>query len=160
MHCWLSIVGPGVENQGETAAVFTDHTDARPTLMLLAGLKDDYAHDGRVLFELLDSKVLASSLNKNDETLQKLAVAYKAINAPVGALGRKTLKLSTTGLAGDDATFAKIDAEIAAITSTRNAIAGQMVAMLEAAELDNTPIDKAAAEALIEQANALLASVK
>lgn len=160
VHCWLSIVGPGVENQGENATFFSDHTDARPTLMILTGLKDDYAHDGRVLFELLDSKVLPSSLDKNDETLQKLVVAYKAINAPVGPLGRKTLKLSTTGLSGDDATFATIDEELATITSVRNTIAGQMIAMLEAAEFNNTPIDKKAAEALIDEASALLASAK
>jgi len=160
VHTWLAIVGPGVENQGENAAFFTDHTDARPTLMLLAGLTDDYAHDGRVLFEALDAKVLPKSLTKNDETLQKLVVAYKAINAPVGTLGRKTLRLSTTGLAGDDATFAAVDAEIATLTSVRNAIAGQMIDMLEAAEFNNTPINNQAAEALIAEANALIASVK
>jgi hypothetical protein len=35
--------GPGIKNLGETGSVWTDHTDARPTLLTLLGLHDDYA---------------------------------------------------------------------------------------------------------------------
>jgi hypothetical protein len=57
---WLAFVGPGVL-QGSTRAddgleiVFSDHTDIRPTMMALLGLQDDYVHEGRVLFEVLNS---------------------------------------------------------------------------------------------------------
>ena len=160
VHTWLALVGPGVEHQGRNGSFFTDHTDIRPTLLSLAGLKDDYAHDGRVLFEVIDDEFLPRSLTKNDDTLERLANAYKAINAPVGTLGRKTLQISTRGLKGNAATFAAVDAELAAITAVRNGIASQMIAMLEAAEFNNTPIDKKAADILIDAANDLIASVE
>jgi arylsulfatase A-like enzyme len=157
-HTWLGIVGPGVERQGRTGAFFSDHTDVRPTLLLLAGLKDDYAHDGRVLFEVLDEEAVPRSLGRHGETLERLAHAYKAINAPVGELGLRTLKISTTGLAGDDATFAAVDGRINDITARRNMIAGQMIAMLENAAFNNTPINEENAEELIEAANELIES--
>jgi hypothetical protein len=160
VHTWLALVGPGVERQGRNGRFFSDHTDVRPTLLTLAGLKDDYAHDGRVLFEVIDDEFLARSLTKHDETLQRLAHAYKAINAPVARLGLRTLMISTKGLAGDDDTFATVDARLADLTARRNAIAGKMIAMLEAAEFHNTPINEEAAEALIEAAHDLIESAE
>ena len=41
--------------------IFTDHTDTRPTLLTLAGVKDDHAHDGRVIVEALDERSAACS---------------------------------------------------------------------------------------------------
>jgi hypothetical protein len=46
-HTWLGIVGPGVRANGRFGEVFTDHSDIRPTILSLAHLKDDYAHDSR-----------------------------------------------------------------------------------------------------------------
>ncbi len=91
-HTWLGLVGPGVRRIGRTGEVFTDHTDIRPTLVSLAGLTDDYSHDGRVVFEILDRDALPHSLREHDATLSALAAAYKAINAPLGELGRKSLR--------------------------------------------------------------------
>jgi len=160
VHTWLALVGPGVEHQGRNGSFFTDHTDVRPTLLALAGLKDDYAHDGRVIFEVIDDEFLPHSLDRHEDTLDRLAAAYKAINAPVGKLGLRTLEISTTGLAGDNATFAAVDARLAALLAKRNAIASQMIAMLEAAAFNNTPINQEAAEDLIEAANDLIESAQ
>ncbi len=55
---WLGVVGPGVLNLGRFGEIFSDHTDIRPTMLSLAGLKDDYAHDGRVLFETIDDEAV------------------------------------------------------------------------------------------------------
>jgi hypothetical protein len=55
-HTWLGIVGPGVRKAGRVGDIFTDHTDIRPTILRLAHLKDDYAHDGRVVFEILRTR--------------------------------------------------------------------------------------------------------
>ena len=52
------MVGPGVLKKGRFGETFSDHTDIRPTILLLAGLEDDYAHDGRVLFEALSPLAL------------------------------------------------------------------------------------------------------
>ena len=160
VHTWAALVGPGVEHQGRNGSFFSDHTDLRPTLLTLAGLKDDYAHDGRALFEVIDGESLPSSLTKHDNTLESLAQAYKAINAPVGTLGLRTLMISTTGLAGDDATFTAVDDRLSNLLARRNAIAGPMSAMLEAAAFSNTPIDEEAAKDLTAEANALIQSAQ
>jgi hypothetical protein len=157
---WLGLVGPGVRRLGRTGELFTDHTDVRPTMISLAGLRDDYSHDGRVLFEILDSDALPHSLRKHDELLSSLAAAYKAINAPRGELGRKSLKISTQALTGDATTLAGLDGRLNDLTARRNAVAGRMIAMLEAAAFDDDPIDRNEAQHLIDEAQELLASVR
>jgi hypothetical protein len=157
---WLGMVGPGVAAQGPLNSVFSDHTDIRPTMLRLVGLVDDYTHDGRVLFEALTPDAAGGSLRAHRDMLSALAAAYKAINAPVGELGFKTLTgISTTALKGDDGTYASLTAQIKAITAKRNDIARQMIAMLEVAAIANHPIDEATAANLIKQAADLIASV-
>jgi hypothetical protein len=156
---WLGMVGPGVRAVGRTGAMFSDHTDVRPTLLSLAGLTDDYAHDGRVLFEVMESSALPESLRASSETLHRMASLYKAIDAPRGTLGRETLRLSTQGIMGSDATFSAGESKIAAITAKRDAIAAQMNALLEAAAFQNKPLSEDAAEQLIDEAQDLLDSV-
>ena len=157
---WLGVVGPGVLELGRFGEIFTDHTDIRPTILRLAGLADDYAHDGRVLFEALGDEAVPASLRDYRDTLSALAEAYKQINAPRGALGVRTLTgISTTALK-DDATYASLEARLDSITKRRNQIAGEMIEMLEAAAFDYRPIDRAAAARLIDQAYDLLDSVR
>ena len=162
-HTWLGIVGPGVQRNGELGAIFTDHTDIRPTILGLAHLKDDYAHDGRVVFEILKDDALPDSLRDHRETLSRLAEAYKQINAPRGELGRRTLTgISTRALKSHDAgdaTYAALEDKIVDITNRRNAIAGSMISMLEDAAFKGREVDENEAEHLIRQANELLESV-
>jgi hypothetical protein len=159
-HTWLGMVGPGVNRNGQFGRIFTDHTDIRPTILSLAHLKDDYAHDGRVIFEVLDDEALPDSLNRHRDILSRLAAAYKDINAPRGTLGRLTLRLSTVGLSGNASTYALIESQINDLTAQRNAIAGEMIEMLEAAEFGGQTIDVFQAEHLIHQAHELLESVE
>ncbi len=70
-----------------------------------------------------------------------------------------TLAISTTALAGDDATYATLEGELSAITTERDAIASQMIATLEAAEFSGAPVDAGAARRLIDRAEDLLARV-
>ncbi len=159
-HTWLGMVGPGVRQNGEFGAIFSDHTDIRPTILTLAHLKDDYAHDGRVLFEVLSDRVLPDSLRAHHDTLSRLAEAYKQINAPLGELGRRTLiGVSTQALKGDAGVYATLENRIVDLTNQRNALAAQMIAMLEAAAVDNQAIDERQADRLIDQANDLLQSL-
>jgi len=79
-HTWLGLVGPGVRERGRTGEIFSDHTDIRPTIMSLARLKDDYTHDGRVLFEVLTREALPDSLRDNQDLLSRLAAAYKPVS--------------------------------------------------------------------------------
>jgi hypothetical protein len=157
VHTWLGIVGPGVKNEGVNNKLFTDHTDIRPTLMSLVGLKDDYAHDGRVLFDVLRDDALPHSLREHQGTLSRLADAYKAINAPVGPLGLASLQLATTGITSTDAGYAMVTARIKDLTTRRNAIAGKMIDMLEDAAFNGRDIDEREAQQLIDRAEDLLA---
>jgi hypothetical protein len=153
---WLGMVGPGVLNQGVDAQTWSDHTDIRPTMLALTGLRDDYRHDGRLLVEALDPGALPLSVRVHLGTLVRLAQAYEQINAPVGPFGLSTLEASTTALAGDDATYARIEEQLTTLTNDRNALAGQIIAALEAATFDGQPIDQKAAQSWIAQAQALL----
>lgn len=156
VRTWLGIVGPGVRTEGVINKLFTDHTDVRPTLLSLAGLTDDYSHDGRVLFEILDSHALPSHVREQEELLHRLAVAYKNINSPVGPLGLATLGLATRGITGNDLKYALTTDVLEGITHERNEIADAMIAMLEDAAFRNRRIDEARAEWLIERAGLLL----
>ena len=60
---WIGWVGPGIEKKGQTDKVWTDHTDIRPTMLSLLGLKDDYVSDGRVVTEFLKGDATPKSLN-------------------------------------------------------------------------------------------------
>jgi hypothetical protein len=156
---WLGMVGPGVRSLGVSDQLFSDHTDIRPTLLSLAGLKDDYAHDGRVLFEVLQNSALPSSVVEHRATVLRLAEAYKAINAPLGALGRGSLKLSTAAIQSDDATYSAYVSNITALTAQRDTIAAGMIEMLENAAFGNQPIDETQAQNLIDAAEHLLGSI-
>jgi len=157
---WLGMVGPGVLSQGRFGSIFSDHTDIRPTMLRLAGLRDDYAHDGRVLFEALTNRAAGESLRAERDVLSELPAAYKAINAPLGDLGFLTLTgISTKALGGDDATYSLLEAQIQDITAKRNNLAGQMIKMLEDAAFNDRPINEAKAATLIKQAYELLDSV-
>jgi hypothetical protein len=159
-HTWLGLVGPGVQQLGQFGAIFSDHTDIRPTILTLTQLKDDYTHDGRVLFEVLSNSALPQSLRAHSDTLSRLAEAYKQINAPRGELGRRTLiGISTRALSGDAAAYNQLENQVVELTNQRNTLATQMIAMLEAAAFDNTAIDENQAKNLIDQANNLLQSL-
>ena len=143
---------------GLTDELFTDHTDIRPTILSLTGLTDDYSHDGRVIFDIIKDQALPQALRAHSDTLKQLADAYKAINAPTGKLGIATLTgPSTEALKGNDNVYASFENEIVEITNRRNAIAGQMIAMLENAAFNGQKIDEGAAKRLIAEAQDLLA---
>jgi hypothetical protein len=101
---------------------FTDHVDVRRTRMFLTGLTDDYQHDGRVILELLDSKILPSSLHTHSESFWDLGQIYKQINAPFGALAENTLKVSTFAITSDtpgDVTYTILENLISSWTAER-----------------------------------------
>ena len=160
-HTWLGMVGPGVRAEGQLGEIFTDHADIRPTILSLAHLEDDYVHDGRVVFEILTDDALPDSLRAHRDTLSRLLQAYKQINAPLGELGRRTLTgISTRALEADEATYTALEEKIGDLTRQRNAIASQMIAIIEGAEFNGTPLDVQRAEQLIDQAQDLLGSLE
>jgi hypothetical protein len=156
---WLGMVGPGIAQVGVDSTIWSDHTDIRPTMMVLLGLKDDYSHDGRVLLEDLNSWAVPPSLQMNSGLVIQLAQVYKQIDACVGQLGLKTLAVSTRALESNDpgdSTYKKLENQLNAINNQRDAIAAQMIALLEAAEFNGQPINQQQAQDLIAAGNALL----
>ncbi len=46
---WPGLAGPGVRPVGVGNAVWSDHTNIKPTMMELLSLHDDHGPEGRVL---------------------------------------------------------------------------------------------------------------
>ncbi len=137
---WFGMVGPGVQKQGRNDDVFSDHTDLRPTIIALLGLKDDYVHDGRVLVEKLESRALPDALEGSREDYVELAQAFKQINATKGSVGRNSLVAANRAITSDDKTYGKFLAAIGKITEERNELASDMIALLNGAAFGNKPI--------------------
>jgi hypothetical protein len=129
---WAGLVGPGIRHLGQDGEVWSDHADLRPTILLLAGLRDDYAHQGRPLWELVDQRFLPRGLRDN-ESLLRLGQELKQIDAPVGALGLRVVRMSNRAITGGDERYAAIENEIAKLTGERDEVAGQIIARIEAA---------------------------
>jgi hypothetical protein len=157
---FLGLVGPGVARQGIQDDVWSDHTDVRPTMLLLTGLQDDYASDGRALVEVLRSSALPPALRSSQFNFVLLANAYKQITAPLGKLGLTSLKVSTRALAGSDSTYTKLENALSTLTKQRDALAAQIIQKLEDAEFNGKPIDFKSTVQLVTQAARLLNQIQ
>jgi hypothetical protein len=166
-NIWLGMVGPGVRKgsgQGELATIdFSDHTDVRPTVLALLGLRDDYSHDGRVLLEALNPSALPQALRNDFDKLVSLGRAYKQINAPFGELAQKTLKISTAALVSNapgDAVYTALENKLEAWRDSRDVLARQMQDIMEGAAFAGKEVSDEKVEDLIGKANALLGQVR
>src|SRR5712692_7792161 len=156
---WAGYVGPGIESIGIDSTTWSDHTDLRPTILDLVGLKDDYIHDGRLISEILQgySQPLAV---KQSGSFIALAQTYKQLNAPFGEFAMDTLKSSTFALSSNDAgdaTYNSVEGQIQSLTSQRDAVSTQMKALLEGAAFNGQAFSDSQAQALIAQGQSLLA---
>ncbi|MGH3157284.1 MAG: hypothetical protein ACRDNF_12005 [Streptosporangiaceae bacterium] len=161
---YVGFVGPGVKHLGldgsppnegpnsagpdsgqetvpeeNTKGPWVDETDIRPTLMYLAGLKDDYEHDGRVITQILTAPNAA--LSPPDVTA--LGECYKQLNSSVGEFGTDTLEAATKAVEGTskgDAVYKDTDKALAGLEAVRDALAEQVKGELEAAAFHDTPI--------------------
>ncbi|HSS49679.1 MAG TPA: hypothetical protein VLX28_12105 [Thermoanaerobaculia bacterium] len=150
---WLGLVGPGVKHLGVTGKFWTDHSDIRPTLLALAGLKDDYAHQGRTITEVM---------SKTRQDLNRLGFVYKQINAPVGQLSLDSIAFATRATlstsAGDE-TYIAADAKINGWAARRDALAAKMIVLLDSTAPGSDHHDDRTVHDLIKQGEQLLAEV-
>jgi hypothetical protein len=160
---WLGMVGPGVQHLGVNKSIWADHTDTRPTMMELLGLKDDYQHDGRVLFELLTNKALPKEVREHLSYYENIVRVYKQINAPVGVLGLTSLAISTQALESStagDSTYTKLETLLQGLTMQRNEVAGKMISLLENVEFGGhasaNSLVSVQGQALLDHAQVLL----
>jgi hypothetical protein len=152
---WMGLVGPGVKNQPDQT-VFTDHVDVRPTIMALTGIRDSYQGDGRVITQALQPGAYPASLGTNVSLAESLGDAYKKINAPFGAFAQAMLDVSTCALPADNTTYASLEASIAGLVTTRDALAVQIRSALDQAQFAGVPLDATTANNWIMQAQTLL----
>jgi hypothetical protein len=160
-NTWVGMVGPGVRANGVDGRTWTDHTNVRPTMLSLLGLRDDYQTDGRVLTEGLTGRATPQQLH--GRRLRELGAVYEQLNASFGSFALDTLEASTTALkATDDATYDRIESRIARLTDKRDALALRIKRQLaRAAAGDGRPSARrvrheiARAERIIARAHAL-----
>jgi hypothetical protein len=165
---WAGYVGPGIKNLGDDNSVWTDHTDHRPTLLTLLGLKDDYQTDGRAVTEIASENALPVSLRVHDPSLERLGDSYKQLMASFGSFSMDTLVASTRALASNsagDQTYTNTESAIEALTNQRNALAADIRAGFNQAQFDGVKLSEnqikawtGASNALLTQAHALATS--
>jgi len=146
---WVGFVGPGILPRGvdgpdPTAlargvrfGTFSDHTDIRPTMLQVLGLKDDYASDGRVLVEDMANSALPPALRSGRPgraAYINTARLYKQLNAPLGAFGLATLQLSTTAMESNspgDSAYTNREQQLVALGNFRDAIVAALHQQLD-----------------------------
>src|SRR5690349_5753927 len=136
-----------VVNSG-TTGTWADETDIRPTLVYLAGLKDDYEHDGRVITEILTApnRALAAP------GVTSLGACYKQLNSSVGQFGAATLHAATAAIESStpgDARYRVVDASLAGLDKLRDSLALRVKGELEAAAFGDQPIAGAAGQTVV-----------
>ncbi len=155
---WVGYVGQGVGDDGVNSRTWSDHTDVRPTILSLVGLKDDYVHDGRVITEILEGRSVPSAV-KRSPAFVALASTYKQLNASFGLFAMGTLKASTQALASNDTgdtTYTLLEAQIQSLTAKRDTLAGEIKSLLDGAEFGGQPINSLQAGALMVRADLLI----
>jgi hypothetical protein len=157
---WAGYVGPGIKNLGDDNSVWTDHTDHRPTLLTLLGLKDDYQTDGRAVTEIASENALPVSLRVHHPSLERLGDSYKQLMASFGSFSMDTLVASTRALASNsagDQTYTNTESAIEALTNQRNALAADIRAGFNQAQFDGVKLSENQIKAWTGASNALLA---
>ena len=159
---WLGIAGPRVKNLGldgtaankgpnsagpnsgqvtvpgsHTTGPWIDETDIQPTITYLAGLKDDYEPDGRVITQILTKPNSALSA----KGVTSLGECYKQLNSSVGQFGTATLQAATKGIEStSNKVYEATDKALRNLDVARDKLAGQIKGDLEAAAFENTPV--------------------
>jgi hypothetical protein len=142
-----------------TTGTWIDETDIRPTILYLAGLRDDYQSDGRVITQVLADP--NSALSKPG--VAALGACYKQLNSSVGQFGTDTLIASTAAIKSNtpgDMAYGHVEHSLSTLGTSRDKLAGVIKGELDAAEFGNDDIhgvssQMVACQELIEAANAL-----
>ncbi|HYS29180.1 MAG TPA: hypothetical protein VEQ12_06730 [Candidatus Limnocylindria bacterium] len=155
---WLGLVGPGVRNLGVNSTIWSDHTDTRPTIMALVGLRDDYRHDGRVLLDVLNPA--AVPVDGDAGALIHLGHVYKQLDATVGAFGTAVVNADSravrTGTGPSDGAYLAFENQLNSLTNDRNRVALQISQLLDAASFDQTQFSTGAIVSLEGRAQSIL----
>lgn len=111
-----------------------------------------------MISEILQGYARPLALKKSSSFIA-LAQIYKQLDASFSSFTMDTLKASTRALASNDAgdtTYITIEGQIDNLTSQRNALAAQIIGLLNGAEFNSHTFSAAQAQQLIAQAQSLL----
>ena len=159
-NTWVGMVGPGIASNGVNSTTWTDHTNLRPTIMALTGLKDDYTQDGFVLTQAMTPAAIPSPLAAQTNAAQALGQLYDQLNAPFGQFAMDTLTASTKGIVSTfpgDAAYKGAETSIQVLTGLRNNLAGKIHDALQGAAFGGQPLSGVQALVWELQGQALLA---
>ena len=158
---WVAMTGPGVAVKGvdgpgplfgnesqdpnstytvpEASArgTWVEEASIRPTMIYLAGLKDDYETDGHVITQAL------ATVSPALKAIEDLATGYDQINSSVGQLATDTLisdtKALASGSSADDSAFAAEQEALAQLADERDAAATKIKQTLSDAAAGHMP---------------------
>jgi hypothetical protein len=152
-NTWVGMVGPGIAHHGNgiDSTTWTDHTNLRPTILSLVGLKDDYTDDGHVLVQALNHPALPDGLTGSK--IPDLEAAYEQLNAPFGEYAFDTLRASTFALEGSDTDYSNFVSDLGGFEPGREALAQTIRNALSNAAFNGGTITDAQATDWINQAN-------
>ena len=158
-NTWVGMVGPGIAKGRVNSTTWTDHTNVRPTMLALLGLKDDYTDDGHALVQAFDKPALPKALD--GQKIADLEQADDQVNAPFGQFALATLATSTRALKSTDTTeYNNLEDDITNLTGQRDTLAGQIRSALFDAAFNGTPISNSQAQSWIDQANSLISQAQ
>ena len=150
-NTWVGFVGPGIANGGIDPNTWTDHTNVRPTILSLVGLKDDYTDDGHVIVQALEKPALPQGLGGSK--IADLENAYEQLNAPFGEYAFDTLRASTFALEGSDTDYSNFVSDLGGFEPGRENLASTIRGALFDAAFNGGTISDAQATDWINQAN-------
>jgi arylsulfatase A-like enzyme len=156
---WMGMVGPGVRQQGRDDSVFSDHTDMRPTMMALLGLKDDYVHDGRVLAEKLDESAMPHGIRDSKNDFLRACGDLQAAQRTAWISRHERLIFANRSIVSDDTTYNQYLATLGPIVAARDALAAQIKTVLDDASFADKRIDHEQADSLVRQARRIIDQV-
>jgi hypothetical protein len=156
---WQGWVGPGVAHLGVDSHVWTDHTDAEPTLLTLSGLKSDYLSDGRPISQILDRQGTPRAIAENEAGYDALSSAYKQLNAPFGEFSQDALMVSTKAVTEPNSEYEAWDTQLTACQSLRQPLATNIDELLNGASFAGR-FDARTALSDLSQAQALLRDIQ
>jgi hypothetical protein len=160
---WLGLVGPTISRLGQTSAVWTDHTDVRPTMLSVLGLTPDYVPDGRLIAQAILPSALPAGVRDASSLFDRLAATYKQLNAPFGEFGHASEIVSTTAVqtsSPGDGQYLAWDEQLQRCGSARDAVAGQIKTLLDNVEFGGATLDQATASTLIGEGQTLIAQLQ
>jgi hypothetical protein len=157
---WLGLVGPDVQNLGQTGSTWTDHTDVVPTMLAALGLSPSYNLDGDAYTQALSSSALPANVQNHLATFQGLTAALKQLNAPFGQFGHDAEVVSTTAVQTTRSdVYNGWESQLNACKTQRNTLAGQMQSTLNGATFGGGSIDDTQANAMIAQTDQLIGNM-